>query len=452
MTTDEASTPAQLPPGPSQGSAWRLALAFHRDPLRLFLDLARDHGDIVHTQLGRWHNVLITHPDFAEEVLVKHPRDFTKEHNPARQVTGNGLLVSEGDFHKRERRLLQPAFQREHIARYGDAMADLTYRRRDRWRAGEHLDAHREMMELTQCIVARAFFSTDVEAEANALGEALATALRTNFLTQQLPFIGLVRKLRRRALERHEAALGVINSTLHRMIDEHRKGGGQGDLLSVILQAQDTEGGTGGLSDQQVRDEVATLFVAGHETTANVLSWIWYLLARHPEVEAAVHAELDQVLAGRPPTVADVPHLPYVEMVVAEALRLYPAAWTMLRHAVTDTHIGGYSVPAGTVIFVSVYGIHHDARFFPDPWRFEPQRMTRAARAARPHFVYFPFGGGARQCIGEGFAWMEMALVVATLAQRWRLRLAHDRAIVPEAGITLRPKKGMPMIVEARNS
>jgi len=190
--------------------------------------------------------------------------------------------------------------------------------------------------------------------------------------------------------------------------------------------------------------------VAGHETSANALTWAWYLLARHPEAEAALHAELDQVLAGRPPTVADVPQLVYTEMVVAEALRLYPPVWTYLRQAISDIQVGGYTVPAGAFVFVSTFGIHHDARFFPDPWRFEPQRMTRAARAARPRFAYFPFSGGGRQCMGESFAWLEMILVVATIAQRWRLRLAPGETVTTDPGLTLRPKGGVPMIVEAR--
>jgi len=442
---------AKPPPGPSHWNAWRLGLAFYRNPLRLFLDLARDHGDVVAAKLGPWNFVLLSHPDVVEEVMVTHARDFTKEHGPARQIIGNGLLVSDGPFHLRERRLLQPAFHRDRIAAYGEVMADLSRRRRDRWHDGDRLDVHHEMMQLAQMIVAKTLFDTDVESEADALGQAITTAMQNNFLAQQMPFAGLVKKLRRRSIERFEAAIARIDSTIYGMIAEHRQSGqDRGDLLALLLKAQDTEGGTGGLTDVQLRDELATLFVAGHETSANALTWAWYLLARHPEAEAALHAELEQVLGGREPTVADVPDLVYTEMVVAEALRMYPPVWTYLREARVDTQVGGYTVPAGAYVFINTYGIHHDARFFAEPSRFDPQRMTRAARAARPHFAYFPFSGGSRQCMGESFAWLEMVLVVATLAQRWRLRLAAGQTVEPSAGLTLRPKEGMPMLAEAR--
>jgi cytochrome P450 len=439
-----------LPPGPGHWNPWRLGLAFYRDPLRLFMDLARDHGDIVHACLGQWHLVLVSHPDLVEEVLVTHARNFTKKQAPARHVTGNGLLASDGPFHMRERRLLQPAFHRDRIALYGKVMADLVRQRCGRWRDGQHLNMHREMTELTQAIVVKALFDSDVEAEADALSGAIAIAIQTNFLLRQLPFAGLVRKLRG-SEQRFNDAIAVIDRTLFRMIDEHRKDGrDHGDLLSMLLSAQDSEGGTGGLTDQQVRDELATLFLAGHETSANALTWTFYQLARQPEAETALHAELDQVLAGRPPTVADVPRLPYTEMVVAESLRRYPPVWTVLRQAGQETQLGRHTIPARAIVFVNLFGIHHDARFFPDPWRFDPQRMTHAARTARPRFAYFPFGGGGRQCIGEGFAWMEIILAVATIAQRWRLRVAPGLNVRTYPGITLRPRGEVPMTVEAR--
>lgn len=449
MTTDAGPTAASLPPGPSSWTAWRLGLAFSRDPLRLFLDMARQYGDVAHARLGPWHFVLLSQPEPIEEVMVKHPRDFTKEKGPARQIIGNGLLVSDGPFHMRQRRMLQPAFHRDRLALYGKVMADFSVRRRDRWQAGQQLNVHHEMMELAQMIVAKTLFDSDVEAEADALGQAISTALHVNFLAQHLPFAGLWKKLRRHSA--HQEAIATINDLIYRMIAEHRQGGtDRGDLLSMLLEAQDTEGGTGGLTDEQVRDELATLFVAGHETSANALAWAWYLLARHPEVESAVHAEIDQVLAGRPPTVADVPKLPYTEMVVAETLRLYPPVWAFLRTAVIDTVVGGHHIPAGAFVFISTYGVHHDARFFPDPERFDPQRMARAARAARSHFEYLPFGAGSRQCMGESFAWLEMILVIAAIAQRWRLRLPPGKTIAPSAGLTLRPAEEMLMTVEAR--
>jgi cytochrome P450 len=429
-----------------------MGLAFYRDPLQLFLDLARQYGDIVGTRLGHAHFVLLSHPDLVESVLVQHPRDFIKEHGHAQQLVGKGLLVSEGDFHMRQRRLMQPAFHRDRVAGYGSVMADFSRRLSERWQRGASVDIYHEMMHLAQVIAGKTLFDADVEADVDAVGEAIATALHTNFLLQQIPFARLFAGLSRRTKARYDEAIALVNRTFSRLIAERRKDKtDRGDLLSMLLKVQDAEGGTGGLTDEQIRDELVTLFVAGHETTGGTMTWTWHMLARHPEVEAQLHEELDRVLGGRPPTVADVPRLVYTEMLIAEVLRMWPSAWTQLRQTVHETQVGGYTLPADTYLFLSSWVIHHDPRFFPDPWRFDPARMTHEARHARPRFAYFPFGGGSRQCIGESYAWMEMIVVIATIAQRWRLRLAPGQKVVPNPGATLRPKEGVRMILESRN-
>jgi cytochrome P450 len=263
-------------------------------------------------------------------------------------------------------------------------------------------------------------------------------------LMEKFPLLPPVRRFRR-ARER-------LDRIIYRIIDERRRSKeDRGDLLSMLLLAEDEEGGGAGMSNEQVRDEAMTLFLAGHETTANLLAWTWYLLSQHPEVEAKLHAELDAVLeAGRLPAVEDLPRLRYTEMVVAEVMRLYPPAWAVGRRAVEDHEFGGYRVPAGSLILVSQYVMHRDPRFFPDPERFDPERWTDEAKQARPQFSYFPFGGGPRRCIGEAFAWMEAALIIATLASRWRMRLAPGRKVEAQPRITLRPAGGVPVTLERR--
>jgi cytochrome P450 len=266
-----------------------------------------------------------------------------------------------------------------------------------------------------------------------------------------LPFSNLIGKLPLPSNRQSEQARKLLDTVIYRIIHERRASGiDKGDLLSMLLAARDNEGDGGGMSDQQLRDEVITIMLAGHETTAMLLTWTWYLLSQYVAVEANLHMELDSVLAGRLPTVADIPRLPYTRMVLAEAMRLYPPAWIIGRRAIEAYEVGAYVIPATSIVVLSPYITQHDARFFPDPGVFDPQRWTPEAEAARPKFAYFPFGGGARQCIGEGFAWMEGILALATLAQQWRMRLAPGHLVALKPLLTLRPKYGMRMILERR--
>jgi cytochrome P450 len=329
-------------------------------------------------------------------------------------------------------------------------MTEYAVKTRQRWRADETLDISQEMMRLTLGIVGKTLFDADVEAEASEIGAALTQVMQL-FERITNPLAAVLDKLPLPSNLRWLKAKQRLDSTIYRIINEHRASGvDRGDLLSMLLMAQDEEGDGGGMTDAQVRDEAMTLFVAGHETTANALTWTWYLLSQHPDVETKLHEELEEVLAGAIPTADDVAKLRYTEMVLAESMRLYPPAWTMGRRALSDYRVGGFVIPANSIVLMSAWVMHHDARFFPGPFEFDPERWTPEARESRPKFSYFPFGGGPRVCIGEQFAWMEGILLIAALAQRWKMRLEPGQAVEPKPMITLRPKYGMRMIVESR--
>jgi len=412
--------------------------------------MAREYGDVVYIPLGRQHIYCISHPDAIRDVLVTQQNKFKKSRmlERARVLLGDGLLTSEGEHHRRQRRLVQPAFHRDRLAGYGAVMVERSAIARDRWQPGQPFDVLQEMMRLTLAIVAKTLFSTQVDSEADEIGTAL-TEVFSLFEIILMPFSELLEKLPLPAVRRFKRARKRLDETIYRLIAERRASGiDAGDLLSMLLLASDDEG-TGGMSDEQVRDEALTLFLAGHETTADALTWAWYLLSQNPEAEAAFHAELDRVLAGRLPSFDDLPQLRYTENVFAEALRLYPPAWGIGRRALEDFPVGDFVIPARSVVLMSPYVVHRDPRWFPDPLAFRPERWL-AEDSSRPKFAYFPFGGGARVCIGERFAWMEGTLLLAAIGQRWRLRLEPGHRVETHARITLRPKHGMRMIAERR--
>jgi cytochrome P450 len=445
---ETATSPPSSPGRPFVGHL----LEFRRDPPSLLSGLAREHGDIVHFKLGPQDIYLLNHPDYIRDVLVTHNRNFVKSRGleMAKKFLGESLLTSEGEFHRRQRRLAQPAFHRQRINAYANVMTEHAVRTRERWRDGETIDMWQEMMRLTLAIVGKTLFDADVESEAQEIGKALTDVMQL-FGRITNPLGGLLDKLPLPANIRWLKAKARLDSTIYRMINERRASGeDRGDLLSMLLLAQDEEGDGSSMTDEQLRNEAMTLFIAGHETTANALTWTWYLLSQHADVEARLHEEIDSALGGSLPTAGDVARLPYIEMVFAESMRLYPPAWTLGRRVLTDYPIGPYTVPANAIVLMSPWVMHHDSRFFPDPFKFDPERWTPEARESRPKFSYFPFGGGPRVCIGEQFAWMEGALLIATLAQRWKMRLAPGQRVEPKAMITLRPRYGMKMIVETR--
>jgi cytochrome P450 len=428
-----------------------MLLEFARRRLPFLVESAGKYGDIVFFKVGNERIYLFNHPDLIRDVLVTNQKNFIKSRAlvRAKRVLGEGLLTSEGEFHLRQRRLAQPAFHRDRISGYGRSMVEFADRTRSRWTDGDSLDAHEEMIKLTLAIVAKTLFSADVEKEAVEIGEALTITFAA-FNIGILPFSELLEKLPLPYIKRFEAARARLDATIYRIIDERRATGeDKGDLLSMLLLAQDTEGDGGGMTDIQVRDEAMTIFLAGHETTANALSWTWYLLSQHPEIEARFHREVD-ALGDRPPRPEDLAKLPYTRMVLAESMRLYPPAWAVGRRALNDFEANGYRIPARSMVLMSQYIVHRDPRFYPDPERFDPDRWLPEIAATRPKFSYFPFGAGTRICIGEQFAWMEGILILATIAQKWKLRYLGSRPPEVEPRITLRPAGKLDMRVERR--
>ncbi len=400
----------------------------------------------------RGHIFLLNRPDYVQDLLVTHQSKFIKSRMLQRSKVplGEGLLTSEGQFHLRQRRLAQPAFHRDRLIGYAIAMTECSVQEADRWHDGETRNIAQDMMHLTLKIVARTLFSADVEEESKAVGEAL-DAMLGMFNTLMLPWADLMQKLPLPSTKRFAKSREDLDRVIYGIIRARRASGeDKGDLLSMLLMAQDEQGDGGGMTDIQVRDEALTLFLAGHETTANLLTWTWYLLSQHPDAEAKLHQELQEVLGGSPPEFADLPRLRYTEMVLAESMRLYPPAWGIGRMGLEDYVVEGYTIPKGSIILVSPYAMHRHPRYWPEPDRFDPERWTPEAREARPKFAYFPFGGGARLCIGERFAWMEGSLALATSAQKWKLRLVPGHKVEHLPQLTLRTRYGMQMTLEHR--
>ena len=446
-----SSAKLKFPPGPPGGlRTWMTGPLKNGDPLGYFTGIARKYGDIAGLRILNFNIFLINHPDYIEDVLVNHPRKFIKGRilKANKRVFGDGLLTSEGDFWLRQRRLAQPAFHRARIAGYGATMVEYTERLLDEWRHGEERDLHKEMMRLTLQIVGKTLFDADVERDAQNVGKSLELLLelgadfrRTIFIPQWLPTPTNLRL---------ELAIRRIEKVLYRIIAEKRASGRDaGDLLSMLLAAQDEDGSR--MTDKQLRDEAITLFLAGHETTANTLSWTWWLLAQDAAVEAKLHAELQSVLGGRAPSLEDLPKLVYTNHVITESLRLYPAAWGTARTAIEDHEIAGYKVPRGSGVSFAQWTVHRDSRWYDAPEEFRPERWEGDLMKRLPRFAYFPFGGGPRQCIGSNFALMEAALILATIAQKFRFSLVEGHPVVPLASITLRPRYGVRAVLESRS-
>ncbi len=430
-----------LPPGPKGKLLTGNIGDMRREALDFFLRCAREYGDVAAIRLGLTRIFLVSHPRLIEEVLVTNARNFTKHFGIRilRARLGNGLLTSEGDFWLRQRRLIQPAFGRERIAGYAPLMVELADRLTAGWRDGETRDLHADMTRLTLEIIARAMFGADVSEQAVVVGEAvsvLAEALVRRFqsVLRLPPVIPTPANLRRRRCARQ------IDAILYDIIEKRRASKEAGDdLLGILIRACDEDDGSR-MTDQQLRDEAITLFLAGHDTTALTLTWGLYLLARHPEVARSLEQELDEVLAGRAPTAADLPRLRYTDMVVHEVLRLYPSAYVVGREAIEACELGGYRVPAGGTLLMSQWAVHRDPRWFAEPERFWPERWADGLERRLPRCAYFPFGGGPRVCIGNHFALMEAVLVLASVARRWRVSVpAGEPPVRPRPLITLRP-------------
>jgi cytochrome P450 len=458
MSSAPSSTRASLAPGPEGDFVLGHYRTMRADPLGFFLYLQRTFGDISRFRLGDLVAHLICHPDEVRAVLQDDGKRFSKDSRGYRKlklVIGEGLLTSEGSFWRRQRRIAQPAFHRERITALGNVIvggAEELVQRWDRLLAhGAPIDVALEMARTALRIAGEAFMGADVRGEAEGIREALECAAHDTFARMMTPFdlplfVPTPRNVRLRR------AIAKLDSVVFKMIAERRERGShdKNDLLSMLMEARDEETGEK-MSDRQLRDEAMTMLLAGHETTANALTWAWHLLSRAPEAERKLHAELRSVLGGRSPTAADIPNLVYCRMVIEESMRLYPPAWVVGRAPIHDERIGGVEMPAGSVVFVSPYVTHRHPAFWPEPERFDPGRFAPAHAAERDRGAYIPFGGGPRACIGQAFAMTEMQLVLATLAQRFELRTAKGREAIPEPLVTIRAKGGLWMTISRRH-
>lgn len=424
-------------------------------PIPFFQGLADRYGRIAHYKLGRQHIVFVNDPEYIREVLVVQNDNFVKERVVQRSklLLGEGMITAEGADHKSQRLAAQPAFHRQTIPSYAETMVRFAAETRDRWQPNQTLNVALEMMHLTLNIVAKTLFRTELGEEVRELAAAINDIMGLYHFMIILPAAESLVHFPLPGVLKFRRARRRLDAMVYRMIEQHRSApdAGEQDLLSLMLHA--TYGDrfrTDRSCDQHLRDEVITMFLAGYETVANALTWTWFLLAQNPGPEALFHTEIDEVLAGRLPTYDDLPRLRYTEMVLAESMRLYPPAWAMGRCALNDFQLGPYRLPRGTTVLMSQYVMHRSARYYPDPLRFDPNRFAPEAKASRPKNTYFPFGAGARQCIGESFAWMEGILVLATIAQKCKLRLVSHRPVAPEPLITLRPKSGMTMQILPR--
>jgi cytochrome P450 len=438
---------SRRPPGPPPRFLIGNLPLFSSDPLAIYTRWAREFGDIFYYRAG-WIDVyFLNHPNLIESVLVSQSQNFAKDKviQNSRWFLGEGLLTNEGSGWLRQRRLCQPAFHRERMASYGHTMAAYTEEMLATWQDAEVREIHQEMMQLTMRIVAKVLFSVEVKEDTERVAGALNILMRhTSGGRMILPPI--LRHLPVPALMRVKRAVRELDEIVNRIIRQRRaRGRDAGDLLSMLMSARDEDGS--GMTDRQLRDEVLTFLLAGHETTAVSLSWTWYLLSQHPGIEQKLREELSQVLGGRTPQLEDLPRLVYTDKVVKESMRLYPPAWSLARTVAKEIELASYKLPVGSNVVMSPWILHRDPRFFEHPERFNPDRWTADAAQHLPKFAYFPFGGGPRLCIGASFATMEANLLLAAIAQRFRLRLVPGHPVAALPSITLRPRHGMRMSI-----
>ena len=421
------------------------------DPLSKFLAWAREFGDIFYYRALWLHVYFLNDPDLIESVLIRNSQNFSKDRvvQNSRWFFGQGLLTNEGDSWLRQRRLLQPAFHRERVASYARVMTGYTEQMLESWKDGETRDIHQEMMQLTLRIAVRCLFGVE-PGEIGGISSAISVLMR-NTTGVRMIFPPAARYLPTPTMIAVRRAVRQLDEMVYRIIATRRAGNADsGDLLSTLIRVRDEDGT--GMTDKQLRDEVLTFLLAGHETTALALSWTWLLLGQNAQVEKKLHEELRRVLNGRAPDFSDMQALSYTERVIRESMRLYPPAWSLARTAISDFELRGYKIPGGANIVMSPWIMHRQPRYFPDPEKFDPDRWLDPAMQKLPRFAYFPFGGGPRQCIGNSFAMMESTLVLATIAQRFRMRAVAGHPVVPVPSFTLRPKHGILMTLETRGA
>jgi cytochrome P450 len=443
----------RMPPGPKGLPIVGVALQIRRDALGALSRAAREYGDIVRLPIMSQERIFINHPDLIEQVLVIQQSKFHKSELTKKitgRLLGEGLLISEGDIWRRQRRLAQPAFHRSRISEYGATMAEITDAHVRGWRDGEERDLAREMMSLTLNLAVRTLFGTTLDVDPQQVGRAMTFLMRYSLNRQRSP-LRVPETWPTPSNRRATRELAFVDSLVYQIIadrkgqhDSHRRE----DLLSMLMGVMDEDGSQ--MTRQQLRDETMTLFIGGHETTAQMLAWAWYLLSEHPAAEERLNEELRSVLGGRIPEAADFGKLPYLQAVMNETLRLYPPAYIMARTSIEPCELGGYEFPAGTTMLMSQWVMHREARYYEQPTEFRPERWTEGLASRLPAGAFFPFGDGPRRCIGQGFALLEAAIVIGTLAQRFRFRLVPGHPVVPEPLVTLRPRHGMRMTLHAR--
>lgn len=432
------------PPGPDIGLGIKAGIEASSDYLGYFTRLANQYGDLCVVNFFRYHMVFVNKPEYIESVLVTNYHKFHKspDYRALNRLLGDGLLTSEGDFWRRQRKLAQPAFHRDKIASYAEIMTESAGRLLDSWTGGETRDIHSEMMAVTLDIVARCLFQSDLSRLTAVVRDALHDSMEEYVQRASSGFL-FPEWWPASSNRRYHLAVKRLDEIVFDLIEEHRGPNHNDDLLGMLLSARDDDGQP--MTARQIRDEVMTLFLAGHETTANALAWTFYQLEQNPEVEATLQAELASVLDGRLPDLADVPKLRYTSMVMKESMRLYPPAWGMGREAIEPFELGGYRFDKGMYVFLCQYITHRDPRFFDDPLRFQPDRWSEQAERRVPKFAYFPFGAGPRVCVGAAFAQMESTLLLAAIASRYRFRLDPGQRVVPLPSITMRPRYGLRM-------
>ena len=433
-----------------------VAFEVRGDPLGMMQRYARAYGDIVCFHVMMQERILLNHPDFIEQVLVLQQNKFHKSELTRRitgRMLGQGLLISEGDFWRRQRRLAQPAFHRSRVNGYAATMTQIAQDHIARWHDGEERDVSQDMMGLTLDVAVQTLFGTTLAGEAEQVGRAMTFLMRYSLRRQRLP-VRVPESWPTPNNKRAVRELAFMDSLVYRIISERQAANGgaahRDDLLALLMDAMDEDGSH--MTPQQLRDETMTLFIAGHETTGQMLTWTWYALSRNPEVGERLYDELHSVLGGRAPEVADLQRLPYLQAVMNESLRLYPPAYVLARMAIEPCQIGGYEIPLGATILLAPWVTHRDPRFFDEPETYRPERWLDGLAQRLPAGAYFPFGDGPRRCIGQGFALMEAAIMIATIAQKFRLSLLPGQDVTPEPLVTLRPRHHIHMKLHERTA